>query len=101
MKEQNGYKSSLTELIDDATYGRFDKRKCALYYDQYLGEGQRSKMKRKSREDTIEGIKQNKPGFGLKDRALLGAAWLQDMSDPDCPGPNKTNAGLRILCGGG
>jgi epoxyqueuosine reductase QueG len=30
MKEQNGYKSSLTELIDDATYGRFDKRKCAL-----------------------------------------------------------------------
>jgi len=95
MKEQNGYKSSLTELIDDATYGRFDKRKCALYYDQYLGEGQRSKMKRKSREDTIEGIKQNKPGFGLKDRALLGAAWLQDMSDPDCPGPNKTNAGLR------
>ena len=61
MKEQNGFKSSLTDLIDDATYARFDKRKCALYYDQYLGKGQRAKMKRKAREDTVAGIKQNKP----------------------------------------
>ena len=48
MKEQNGFKSSLTDLIDDATYARFDKRKCALYYDQYLGEGQRNEDEKKS-----------------------------------------------------
>lgn len=95
MKEANKYKSTLTDLIDDATYGRFDKRKCALFYDQYLGKGQREKIKRKAREDMIEGIKQNKPGVGLRDRALLGAAWLQDTSDPHCPGPNKSNAGFR------
>ncbi len=95
MKEQNGFKSRLTDLIDDAAYRRFDKRKCALYYDQYLGEGHTLKMKKKAREDMIDGIRQNKPGLVLKDRALLGAAWLQDMSDRICPGPNKSNAGVR------
>ena len=95
-EEQNGYKSSLTDLIDDATYGRFDKRKCALYLGQYLGEDKLADIKRKACQGTIESIKENRPGLGLKDRALLSASRLREgIYEPECAGPNKPNVGLR------
>lgn len=90
------YKSTLTDLIDDATYGRFDKRKAAGRYDQYLGEGKKAIVKRKARQQIAARAKRNEPGYALKDTALQGAArLLHGTTGPDCPGPNKPNFGAR------
>lgn len=96
MEEKNQFKSSLVDLIDDKTYGRFDKRKCALFYDQYLGEEKRRENKRRARQQIVEKTKRNELGYGLKDTALQGAArLLHGTTGPDCPGPNKPNFGAR------
>ncbi len=92
---KDGFKSCLTDLIDDARYGKFDKRKSALYYAQYLGEDRRAEMKKKAREGIIAGIREKKPGMGLKDIALQQAPRLLSSTDPDCVGPNKPNSGVR------
>lgn len=58
---QDTYKSTLTDLIDDATYQRFDKLKSALYFGQYLGQDKRAAILEKAHEKVRDGIKQNKP----------------------------------------
>jgi len=93
---QNNYKSSLTDWIDDATYGRFDKRKSALSLHLYLGEKRLNDLLRAADDKILEGIRQNKPGLGLKDRALLGASRLvQGPERKDFRGPNRPNVGFR------
>lgn len=95
-QDENTYKSPLTDLIDDATYGRFDKRKSAGFYDQYFGEGKKASVKKRARQEIAEMIKRKEPGFGLKETALQGAArLLHGTTGPDCPGPNKPNFGAR------
>ena len=94
-EEENHYKSTLTDLIDDTSYGRFDKRKCVLFYGRYLGEDQKAAVENKTFQRIVEGIRQNKPGLELKDIALMGAARLQSPNEPECPGPNKPNVGVR------
>ncbi|MFC1869316.1 hypothetical protein ACFL0H_14450, partial [Thermodesulfobacteriota bacterium] len=72
--ENNRFKSPLVDLIDDETYGRFDHRKSALYYGQYLGEDKQALIRKEARKRKIRDIKENKAGWGLKERALAGAS---------------------------
>lgn len=95
-QEEKTYKSPLTDLIDDATYSRFDKRKSAGFYDLYFGEGKKASIKQRARQEVAEKIKRKEPGFGLRETALQGAArLLHGTTGPDCPGPNKPNFGAR------
>lgn len=71
--ESLAFKSPLTNLIDDRTYGRFDKRKSALYYGQYYAEGIQSRIRAKAHKKLVQGIKTNTPGNTLKDVALYSA----------------------------
>ena len=96
MEGQNHYRSSLTDLIDDAKYRRFDKRRCISFYGQYVGEEERANVKAKALRGIVGGMKENRPGFRLQDKALHGAAWLlHGVTEPECPGPNKPNVGIR------
>ncbi len=70
----NPFKSPLTHLIDDQTYGRFDKRKSSLYYEQYFTKGHQAGLRAKAHRRMIEGIEKNTPGQTLKDMALYSAA---------------------------
>ena len=96
---QDSSRSGLADLIDDATYGRFDKRKSSLFFGQYIGEDKKSEAAKKARQNVIEAIRQNKPGYQLKDVALRFAArsiLFQDgKDDPECPGPNRAGVGIR------
>jgi epoxyqueuosine reductase len=96
-EEQNDYKSNLTDFIDDATYGRFDKRKCALSLERYLGEDRLADIQEKARQKSIEAIKEKRPGLGLKDMALLNASFLDRAQyEPGmCRGSNQANVGYR------
>jgi epoxyqueuosine reductase len=95
-QDERPFKSPLKDLIDDATYARFDKRKSAGSYDLYLGEGKKAATKKKARQQIGEKIKRKEPGFALRETALQGAArLLHGTTGPDCPGPNKPNFGAR------
>lgn len=94
------YKSTLTDLIDDATYQRFDKLKSAFYFGQYLGQNKRATILEKAHKKVGEGIKKNEPGYGLKDVALQYAAksvYLHEHQQcrPECSGTNRPNWGIR------
>jgi reductive dehalogenase len=115
MKEANNFKSPLTDLIDDKEYGRFDKRKSSMYYDQYFKEGHQVRLRAKAHKKMIQGIQRNAPGQTLKDVALHSAAKsvrasvhspkagtgqkdaerLGGSAPQLCFGPNVPNAGLR------
>jgi len=98
-KSEEEYKSPLTGLIDDSTYGRFDKRKSALYYSQHLAEDkEQSKVRANARKSLAKKIKEKRPGYGLKDVALHGAAksmFFEYGFDPQCEGANRPNVGMR------
>jgi reductive dehalogenase len=103
MKEEIGnnessFKSPLRDLIDDASYSRFDKRKSALYYDQYLTNGSRTKIQKQARERLVRSILEQKEGYALEDVALQNAAVClacEYGTDYECLGPNRPNVGLR------
>jgi len=102
IKDEKPYKSSFTGLIDDETYGRFDKRKSALYYGQYLGEEKKAEIRARARREMIQRIKENKPGYGLKEVALQNAAnsiYYEHGREDTCIGPNLPNVGLRSWTG--
>ena len=101
-EDETTYKSSLTDLIDDATYSRFNKRKSALYYGQYLGEDRKAEIRATARQKVIQRIKESKPGHGLKDVALQSAAtsiYYEHGFEDTCIGPNLPNIGLRSWSG--
>lgn len=109
------FKSPLTELIDDRTYGRFDKRKSSLYYEQYFTQGHQARLRAKAHKKISEGIQKQTPGQTLKDMALYAAAksvrlniqtplpmgggkdaGQEGAGAPQiCLGPNIPNARLR------
>lgn len=113
--ESSDFKSPLTDLIDDRTYGRFDKRKSSLYYEQYFTEGLQARLRAKAHKKMIEGIEKHTPGRTLKDVALYSAAKSvrlniqtpmtggegrdakpEGATSPQiCLGPNIPNARLR------
>lgn len=98
MVQANPYQSPLTDLIDDALYGRFDKRRCALYYGQYLGRDRQSEIRQGAREMIIRSIRQGQRGYGLKDLALQGASvslFQEYGGAPECNGANRPNVGIR------
>jgi len=92
-KSEEGFKSPLTDLIDDSTYGRFDKRKSDLYSRQYLAEDkEQSKVRANARKSLAKKIREKRPGYGLKDVALHGAAksmFFEYGFDPQCEGANR------------
>lgn len=114
-KEGHAFKSPLIDLIDDRTYGRFDKRKSSLYYEQYFTEGHQARLRAKAHKRMIEGLEKNIPGQTLKDMALYSAAKSVRLniqtpltpvgganagqagseSPQICLGPNIPNARLR------
>ena len=114
-KEGHAFKSPLIDLIDDRTYGRFDKRKSSLYYEQYFTEGHQARLRAKAHKRMIEGLEKNTPGQTLKDMALYSAAksirlniqtpltpvgganagQAGSESPQICLGPNIPNARLR------
>jgi hypothetical protein len=49
------------------TYGRFDKCKSSLYYEQYFTEGYQARLRAKAHKKMIQGIEKNTPGQTLKD----------------------------------
>jgi reductive dehalogenase len=113
--ESDPFKSPLVDLIDDRTYGRFDKRKSSLYYGQYFAEGRQEKLRAKAYKRMMEGIRKDTPGQTLKDAALYSAAksvrlniqtplkpaeegnreQARSESPQLCLGPNIPNARLR------
>lgn len=111
--EPDGFRSPLTDLIDDRTYGRFDKRKSSLYYEQYFTEGHQSRLRAKAQDKWVRGMQNNTPGLTLKDVALYWAARSVRLNiqtplkgggqseavpagpPPLCQGPNIPNARLR------
>jgi reductive dehalogenase len=97
-RENNHFKSPLTDLIDDESYDRFDHRKSALYYGQYWGADKQAFIRKRARKRKIRDIEQNKPGWGLKERALQGAAkslFLEYGGKPPCVGCARANVGVR------
>jgi len=97
-KTVSEFKSPLTELIDDETYNRFDKRKAALYYGQYLGEAKQLEIRRTAKNNLVKSIITKKPGYDLKDVAFMNAAKClgsEYRNNPTCFGPNCTNIGLK------
>lgn len=113
--ESSQFKSPLVDLIDDQTYGRFDKRKSSLYYEQYFTEGLQAGLRAKAHRRMVEGIRKNITGKTLKDVALYSAAksvrlniqtplmptgeenggQTGTQSPQICLGPNIPNARLR------
>jgi epoxyqueuosine reductase len=74
---QDGYKSSLSDLIDDATYKRFDQRTNYNFITQYVSKEKLADMEEKFRQKRIEGMRENKPGLQLRDRAFLNASFFE------------------------
>jgi reductive dehalogenase len=106
------FKSPLTDLIDDQTYGSFDKRKSSLYYEQYFSAGHQARLRAKAKAAELRDLKAGKPGRMLPDIALLAAARsarLFIQAPPEageapakgpqastlCQGPNTPNTRLR------
>lgn len=90
------FKSPLVDLIDDKVYTRYDKRKCTIFLGQYIGDDKLLGIRKRARKAQIEGMKENKPGLGVKDEALHAASWfVQDTWEARCLGPNKPNHGYR------
>lgn len=79
-EEANSYKSSLTYLIDDEIYGRFDKRKSALSYELYLGKNKKAQIRENALQDMITRIKQEDPGLNLKDLALQNKVYVNQIA---------------------
>jgi reductive dehalogenase len=102
----DSFKSPLTDLIDDNTYGRFDKQKSSLYYEQYFQPGLQARLQAKAKEELIRGIRENAPGRTLKDAALHSAvkSVRLNIQTPlkarDDRGAESAGAAARQLCAG-